>query len=90
MKPINKVLEINRLLKNPFIAYPQFSETERMVGKLAMMDNISYREIAEMTGIAHGTVIYYMGRICQTVGCQKNELLREVFLKELKRILDEN
>ena len=88
MKPINKVLEINQLLKDPFMAYPQLSKNERAVGKLAI-EGYSNPMIADMTGIPHGTVIFYMSTVCNTVGCQKSELVREVFLKKLKEILDE-
>jgi len=88
MKPINKVLEINQLLNDPFRAYPQLSKNERIVGRLAIQ-GYSNIEIAEETSIPHGTVILYMTNVCRAVGCSKSELVRKVFLKELKAILDD-
>ena len=87
MNPINKVLEIQRIVKNPFGDYPNLSVKEQLVGKLAVYGHSNDR-IAVMTDYSLGAVNAYMVKICGIVGCQKHELAGKI-LDNIKAIVEE-
>lgn len=88
MSQLNKILEIQRIVKNPFGEYNNLSKREKLVGKLAVYGYWN-NEIAEMTDISLGSVNVYMQKICIIADCPK-EKLGGWILEKIKAIVEDS
>lgn len=89
MKPVDKVVEVRKLLEDPLGEFTNLSIKDKLVGKLAIIEGMTSNEIAEEIGVSYWSVLQYVRNVCLVMDCKKHQLSSKL-LKQIKAILDES
>ena len=82
--------EIKEILRDPFPAsiYPQLSQLERNIAKMAVIDGMTSREISEALDISIGSVNAYSRMLSSAFGVRRGKWARLVF-DRIREVLED-